>query len=1140
MALEFDINEFEQNPGKNYVIDASAGTGKTYTIVEMVKRLLKNGITLDKVLIVTYTDKAAGELKDRIRAALNEIPDEKIKNAPENDVDHASIGTIHSFCRNIITEFFISAGKPSCQKLIDESAIKEFLKRYIREGKIYDDICTYKKVPGNEVEENRIINLISVYIEKYYLDFAGQVDSSIIRFISFAEIAKNIYKEPNVQAAIEILSQSNVPKIKAFAEYIRQNESVDYGDFRYNEKKMTAAGLKTDPEKEAYKIIKGAMEILKKVEVAYNDPLCKIVYDHLPQIYMAWQKEKETLCEQTFNDMIRNVREEVRKPQSALLNKIRGKYTYAIIDEFQDTNRKQWDIFKTAFLCEGHHILVVGDPKQSIYSFQGADVTVYSEAKEEIEKNGGYIRSLKRNYRATGTIIESTNQFFNKTENPAALPENMEFEDSDVGNKNFAAQYKGEDIKAFWITDGDVSEEEYAEIVCNRIVDFCTVDDGKTRLQIWDKDGKQHSVSFKDFAVLARTRSEMVPIRNVFRRCGIPYSQYKDTDLFSGKECANWRAVLEAVNVPDFTGRNREYFRKAMFTDFFGYSFDDIRSSDFDKDSMKEIELFTNWRELVRDREWAKLIERIFADTDVAAKLQSLGDMRSFGIFMQIGDYCVDYLTRVDDLDMLIKNLRKQALNSNDEDEGKNEETGSVARSTDSDCVQMMTIHASKGLEFPVVISVAGFKDENRQAINAFTYHSDGKNYLSFCENDLYRQEKWDEFRRLYYVAYTRAKYLLMLPCYRHESNKPIPFVKSLVSNPIYTYKRNHPDGYEAMPLKDDTKSPEDLIPPVKDICSRSSSGKKLSPDDFYKRIDTIKNGFGKNIYYHTSQKHAYSSLSHGGEKHTALIENDRLKIDNDEETVSVGLSGYDQSAKVIGCSYDAKTLPIKLSSDFIAGTGIGNVLHRVFEQVDYTKEDPDMDKRIEDCFAEEKIRCKAEWITDVRKMVHNVRNACLPIIRGNEKGDGCFSLKEIDFANRRNEAEFNYNIPAKKPFSHYMNGFVDLIIRREDYYAVLDWKSDRLNDNFTCYNDGKEIKKHVDELYSIQRVLYSYCLIKWLKQFYPDKTEQEIFTGHFGGVYYVFLRGCHENTGNGIYAQTWESFGDLEKEYKEMIERRV
>ena len=112
------------------------------------------------------------------------------------------------------------------------------------------------------------------------------------------------------------------------------------------------------------------------------------------------------------------------------------------------------------------------------------------------------------------------------------------------------------------------------------------------------------------------------------------------------------------------------------------------------------------------------------------------------------------------------------------------------------------------------------------------------------------------------------------------------------------------------------------------------------------------------------------------------------------------------------------------------------------------------------------------------------------------------------------------------------------LFVRRDadgnDYFSILDWKSDVLED--TSYASKEAIAEKVNKEYSVQRILYSYCLIKWLKQFYTELSEKEIFEKHFGGIYYVFVRGCQAESCNGIYAQTWKSFEALEASYKNIL----
>ena len=118
----------------------------------------------------------------------------------------------------------------------------------------------------------------------------------------------------------------------------------------------------------------------------------------------------------------------------------------------------------------------------------------------------------------------------------------------------------------------------------------------------------------------------------------------------------------------------------------------------------------------------------------------------------------------------------------------------------------------------------------------------------------------------------------------------------------------------------------------------------------------------------------------------------------------------------------------------------------------------------------------------------------------------------------------------------NYLNGSVDLIFRRRsddgtEVYSVLDWKSDSLDTV-----DWNLLKKHTDDRYSIQRVLYSYCLVRWLAKLYRE-SEADTFNKRFGGIYYAYLRTCKEGTSNGIYAQTWNSWADLETAFTSLCD---
>jgi len=1164
MTNTFDINYFKANT--NYIIDASAGTGKTYSIVEMITKLLLSGVKLENMAIVTYTEKAAEELKNRIRKKVKEN-----NIATDQEIDSASIGTIHSFCQHAIEEFCISANKASNLEVIDEIEVKDYIRQYLRSKEVFNEVKTlFGQVTklDSSIESN-ITDKLSKIIMSYYLDYSGNEVPAVVELINgintdFIDTCLQVMdgkigslpKGNELKDAIDFLGTSSKPKLTDFYNDIKDSKNL----IRPNNSRYPTVTAKdiTPQEAEAVNIIK---EYRDKIKSNFDSDFINIfVFNHGKKLYEKWFEEKKKRSVQTFNDMLRNVREEIVN-KGKLLEKLQSKYTYAIIDEFQDTSALQWDIFKNIFLNDDHNIIVVGDPKQSIYSFQGADLNVYNSAKKEIEDKGGIVLALTGNYRSCESMVNSTNIFF---DNKDALPENIQFVKSTFEKKGYKFTYDGKEEPAYWIfsngknksenenethdtekKDGDslletklTTQEEYLKAVCDTIIDCCSYVDGKTKLQVSEeKDGKTEprNVSFKDFAILVRAKTEIPPIAFALENSGIPYIKNKDAALYSGRECANWISVLEAVNISNFSGKNRSFFKKALYTSFFGYTMKEINNSHFDRDSIPEMLLMDKWKGYVREGLWEDLINSIIIDSELSNKLQSVKYIKTYGVFKQIGDYCISYLNKTHSLDALISQLKKLSKNYSDDDESDN----LTAKGTDFECVQIMTIHAAKGLEFPVVISAGGFKGiNNKVELKGFHENNQYKIGVKLDDNqsELYKKEMEEEEKRIYYVAYTRPKYILILPSY----DKPkYPFI----TDSIEAYKEyvnanmtDYKDKYRVITTcdksYDELKESSEKILSVKNKKSATAEAEEKNQKVLLKKIIGAKSK-------HSSYKHAYSSLSHMDKKE--IMNDDLVKESEGEDISEKSLANFDKNnTVVIPCGYDENISAIKLSDNFPAGASLGNALHAVFENIDYTKDIDTLDNRmlINDCFKSFGFNNIGTWEDDTVAIVHNTVNAKLPVIHGKEVS-GEFSLKDIDFTHRKNEVEFNYN-RENEVFHNYFNGFIDLIIEKDGYYSVLDWKSDRLTDEFISYSDADSMKEHIDDLYSIQRVLYSYTLIKWLKNFNKNLSYEEIFEKHFGGVYYVCIRGCNENTGNGIYAHSWDGFDALERNYNEIITERI
>lgn len=1143
--IETEFNAKDNTPlkGQSIYIKASAGTGKTYNIQKIVRQLLerKDVPQLEKILIVTFTEKAAGELRDRIRKELTGF---------DADVDNAPIYTIHSFCQQTLEEFAFTANKPASLELIDEEEIIDFIDRAIRDGLENDENFRTELIPLFENAENK---------DSFIESLKDDLKQAVAKYYPDEKIVELDANSDSIYLKYEGKKEQKDYTFEDCDFLLEKEESGNYDEVKKDITRVftgkDAANHKKNIEK--YKKARFYGNILKS-------------------LYQAWQLEKSQNKQQSFNDMIRNVREAVCEKNSALKKELQKKYDVAIIDEFQDTNQQQWDIFREVFKNENHSLIVVGDPKQSIYAFQGADVNVYENAIGTFEN--GY--KLSHNYRSTDQMIEACNRLF----------EQNFFKGSDItffrsdppevpGDKTLNATFDGKEIKPFWICNSEkeekkenepakkiecpISAEDFAKLAVEKIVDCCTYDkNGKTRLQVYEKKEKNfRNVSFKDFAVLAKTSSEMENIENAMKDSGIPFLRYKDKNLFRGIECKHWISLINAIASPDFTGHNRAFLSEALFTRFFDIPIENVTDEKYDSPTCDERKALIEWQMLAEDRKWAKLLESIFEKTQIEKRLSGLDNLQTLSKFRQIGEYIVEYLYKNDSsLDGLSRHLSRLVART----EGADDEGSLVARGTDFDCVQLMTIHASKGLEFPVVIAAGGFKQRNNQISQVYLYHEEKKDdegkpvgkyaKLSFSENgkEKMKNEEEIEWQRLFYVAYTRASSLMILPNYEKSisGDKRIDnvFTKTITAS-LSAFMQNDANKklYENFIFSEENnrKLSKEVQEILKHKKEKESDG---TTEDSQKAVFTeLKDAKNRLL-----KKNSYSSLGH---KKIALNEyvSDKYKPEEEDDDENL-----EETSELSDSDY-LKGYP--------RGSKLGLALHSIFEKIDFETAlpiasassgkrisdyeelctDSDVKALIEDSFSEQGLKIDEEdsknWRKNTAQIIWNALSARFKELTGGKEG-GTFSLREILLKDRSSEVEFNFmpeEFSSAPEIRNYFNGFIDLLFVRnvdgKEVYSLLDWKSDTLPD----YSES-ETANHSVEKYSIQMVLYSYCLVKWLKTFpkYSSMDYNEIYKNHFGGIYYVYLRGTKAGTDNGIFAQKWENWKMLNTIFNDKICKKM
>lgn len=1063
----FDIKNFDCN--KNIVIEASAGTGKTYTITNIVPHLLSQGYKLSEILIVTYTNKAAGELRSRIREELiklSQTPSDTISEDLRESIaqqlehiDDASIGTIHSFCEKILTENYIYSNSSQNMSFVDDKAeLDTFVGKYIRDNVARNNTMLYLYERYEKFQE-----IITDALKKYYLDKNGNENPSVVSLCALPP--------------------------QEIEDYNKSSEIIN---------NLSVSEFTQSPE----------------LPVADSELLRCFVILHLKELYQKWHQEKYNNSQRSYNDMIKAVHDAITESDSKLLQVLKTKYKYAIIDEFQDTNQLQWNIFRQIFTTDkDHHIAIVGDPKQSIFSFRDADSRVYNSAKNQIT----YQQKLSTNYRCSAPMIDAINVLAG---NPDV------FDCSEIGGYQNVQTPSEQKIKPAQLngvceTPVQLIYEPAEDQIISVIKHYC-----QNKLQIWDKNlnnkkGGYRPVNYGDFAILVKMRKEVDKLIPKMTQAGIPFVWHKDSTLFKTKECTDWITLLSAIQSPDFNSKNREILRRALKTAFFTVDIDEINNEKYNDILCTERQMLLKWRNLAMSRQYSKLIDAILEDSEISKRLSSFDKIQSLSKYTQISNFILDCLiAKRDSIANVINTLKQQKNKQSGDDEI------SVERGTDAPAVRFSTIHSAKGLEYPIVFYWLR-KKPNRKTKYIHVEYSADKPILD-VNAKLTEEPDWQSLR---YVAITRATSLLFL---------------------INTVKSRKKDAVQYV-LDEDVLEEH---PTLFTLCTLNTSN-ILSDYNNEKIESDLKTPCDKiNMARKKLYKHSYTSLSH---RKSNIITEPTDETDENSQRIDkegrpdlaniISVEHYDPESGTVNIGegiYDMQNLS-KISTD-ISGTKYGTAVHEIFERIDFSNPNKHLDEIIRICCDKNSIPWSSED-KSIESLIINTMSARFPEVVGNHATGNQFCLADISNENRKSEIEFVLNPDIKKPLLNYCNGFIDLLFVRDingkKVYSILDWKTDLLKSetdeiNDKNYADYRFLKTHTNKNYAIQRVLYSYCLIQWLKQFYPDKDMEYIFNNHFGGMYYVYVRGCNTQTSNGIYVHTWKNYTTLSDAFNNIITKGI
>ena len=1155
------------------LIEASAGTGKTWTISWLYLRLVAvEGLKVDRILVVTYTEAATAELRDRIRqrlaealavlegrsqagdyqALLNEVAlsvaCERLQLALVS-FDEAAVFTIHGFCKRMLTDNAFEAHLPFDQELManEDAILTELTDQFWYQYFLHPDALHLALLQQYSLTPDGLLRDVKTFIGKAYLREAITVaDTNIFeqsqqqyqqQLIACAtlwqEHSDQIHQLLATALASKVLNANSYPPIKlaewceaitqAFAQtYINTatRKILEKFDATFMQKKQNKNKIAPDHPffQKVNQLLAYHHDYQAHLAPALEDLRLRLLHflrDKLP-------KRKQQLGVLTFDDLLSRLQSALTQ-HPFLAERLALQYQAALIDEFQDTDPIQYAIFAHIYRNNAEsRVFFVGDPKQAIYGFRGADIYTYlSAAKDTL-----YQYTLEKNFRSHPSLLSALNHLFKQSQNPFL---------SEITYTPVAAGKEQDDLQTadaraplrWW--DWDQLAQHSAIVVEDKIAS-AVADDIATLLN----DAQQglakiggRAVESRDIAILVRTGKQGDKIKQALLARGIASVQRTRESIFGTREADELRVFLRAIAEPN----NEAVLRQALVTELMGYRADQLLALDTQVTFLEqEVAMFAHWHSLWQQQGFMAMFRHFMQQRQRYAHLLALADgERRLTNFLHLAELIhTESRLQGHGMHALIRWLQQRAEAAADA-----EETHQLRLESDENLVQIVTIHKSKGLEYGIVYCPYLWCEtiKTNQWFSCYDTIKDDS-YLQAttlaeeAELNRYRDAIKAENLRLLYVALTRAKYHCTI---------------ALVSGRI-----NGEDYYSALTwlLFGHLEKAEFIFSKINKDKRTDEQWLSLFAERQQLILDHLKN---------------LVSDSESCMSYTALPEEENLvryQAQYTEENWQIryyqhrlppvpkvgSFSGLTSGKDDEKPDYDVLTfavphatlLPSLQQHVFPRGTQAGSCLHKMLEELDFTKP---LNEQYDILNAAlQKHGLDKKWLNAAELLLtntlqtpllhHDLRLMNLPTTQRLDELEFFFPVQQL--ALKPLQQLLHRYLPGEWQAIHlaidklkfqtltgFMKGFIDLIFESDGRYYIVDYKSNDLGANPLDYDTNQMLQAMADHHYYLQYLIYCLALHRYLQQRLADYAWEK----HSGGVLYLFLRGMQPLLeGKGIF----------------------
>ncbi|MBL7179404.1 MAG: exodeoxyribonuclease V subunit beta [Desulfobacterales bacterium] len=1173
-----------------FLIEASAGTGKTYTIAGLYLRLiLEERLLPGQILVVTFTKAATAEIKDRIRNKLlqaksaflsgsstDDFVDTIVKkhdNPPLAvqliqdalfDFDKSAVFTIHGFCQRILQENAFEAQSlfdtelvtdPSdlTQEIVDDfwrnrfyTLPPEFISYALQKisgPEFFLRLLDQKKAPEikivPDVEQPALTSLDDFRkIFNTLKDLWPVSRTGVMQLLKAAALNEKVYGSIKTKAEQPGVSARDL-KVVSMAEAMDRYVDAKCTGFPLfeNFEKFTVTKLITSTRKNhtppSHELFDLCEELYQKgvgLEKEMERYLLFLKSECFKFVETELSARKKQANIQFFDDLLLMVKRALEdKGGNALAAAIANKYRAALVDEFQDTDSVQYEIFSRLFASKQNALFMIGDPKQSIYSFRGADIFSYMKAARQADSK----YTLIENWRSTPALIKAVNTIFSNVQTPFIFKK-IPFEEGIPGEKSKAVT--GDAPLTLWYLPFDkatsLNKTEATELIAAAVAAEIS------RLMAVDPGGGSghETVDIKsgDIAVLVRTNRQAKVIKTHLAAKRIPAVIYGAGNVFDTHEALEMERILASISEPV----NERLFRSALVTDMMGVSGQELDLGSEEAHWWQaRLGAFREYFQVWQQYGFIRMFRLMTAGEKVRGRLLSFpdGDRRLTNVLHLAEILHQESISKKLGITGLIRWLSEQTQAVLSESE-----VHQLRLESDEHAVKIITIHKSKGLEFPVVFCPFGW-DGSLIKRKEVSFHENTENNTLTLDidagpNSRHRVQAQNELLaenlRLLYVALTRAK----KRCYLVWGSFKTAQTSALAY--LFHCDRTHADGASGddivsalMKSGISIKKSQEFMADLEHLANRSEGSIELvsmpleTHQEYHPRKARGQKRFCRQFTGNIDTTWKVASYSYLISKRSF----DQALPDRDT---------YGDASRNI----PAYRRDVPENADifsFPAGTRTGLFFHDIFEHLDFASNDPAQRKKL----VTDKLKAygfDANWQAPVNTMIQKVLVTPLP------SGTTPLTLSSVQCQDRINEMEFYFPLKSITPQTlktifktragvdisadfpqridklsfplakGFMKGYIDLVLHAKGRYFLVDWKSNFLGSRLENYDRAALNQTMHNDYYILQYHLYTLALHRYLQSRVPGYRYET----DFGGVFYIFIRGVDPDFGPdfGIY----------------------